>query len=105
MNVVGPILHFGKTRQNAPALVEGERTITYGELAALVRRTAIRFLAVGLRQSDRIGVCLKDTSDHIIAILAAGHMGAVAVPLDWRARPNENARFINALGLTSVLAE
>jgi acyl-coenzyme A synthetase/AMP-(fatty) acid ligase len=105
MNVVGPILHFGKTRQNAPALVEGERTITYGELAALVRRTAIRFLAVGLRQGDRIGVCLKDTSDHIIAILAAGHMGAVAVPLDWRARPNENARFINALGLTSVLAE
>jgi long-chain acyl-CoA synthetase len=105
MNVIRPVLHFGTTRQNAPALVEGDRTITYGELAGLVRRTASHLGAHGLRRGDRIGLCLKDTSDHVVALLAVAHMGGVAVPLDWRARPSENARFAAGLGLTCVLAE
>ena len=105
MNIVGPILHFGKTRQDAPALIEGGRTVTYGALAGLVRRTASHLAAQGLRRGDRVGLCLKDTADHVIALLAVAQMGGVAVPLDWRARPSENSRFINGLGLTCVLSE
>jgi acyl-coenzyme A synthetase/AMP-(fatty) acid ligase len=105
MNVIGGVLHFGKTRQDAPALIEGDRTITYGELAELVRRTACHLAALGLRRGDRIGLCLKDTSDHVVALLAVAWMGGAAVPLDWRARPAENARFVAGLGLSSVLAE
>jgi acyl-coenzyme A synthetase/AMP-(fatty) acid ligase len=105
MNVAGRILHFGKTRSFAAALVEGERTITYGELAAMVRRTAVHLAALGLQRGERVGLCLKDSSTHLIALLAVALRGAVAVPLDWRARPTENARFIDALGLARVLAE
>src|SRR5579863_2785732 len=105
MNVVDPILHFGKTRSSAPALVEGERTITYGELAGLVRRTASHLLAMGLRRGDKIGLCLKDTADQMIALLGATHMGGVVVPLDWRARAHENARSIDGLRLNFVLSE
>jgi acyl-coenzyme A synthetase/AMP-(fatty) acid ligase len=105
MNVVAPILHFGKTRQGAQALVEGGRTITYSELAGLVRRTACHLSARGLGPGDRIGLCLKDRPEHVVALLAVAHMGGVAVPLDWRARPVENARFIKGLGLACVLAE
>jgi acyl-coenzyme A synthetase/AMP-(fatty) acid ligase len=105
MNVVGPILHFGRTRHSAPALVEGPRIITYGELAGLVRCTSCHLATGGLRPGDRIGLCLKDTSDHVVALLAIAHMRGVAVPLDCRARPTENARFIDALGITCVLAD
>jgi acyl-coenzyme A synthetase/AMP-(fatty) acid ligase len=105
MNVVGPILHFGKTRPNAPALIEGERTISYHELAMLVARTAGHLAALGLQRGDRVGLCLKDTAAHVVALLAAARLGAVAVPLDWRARPAENARFVHGLGLKRVLAE
>jgi acyl-coenzyme A synthetase/AMP-(fatty) acid ligase len=105
MNVVDPILHFGVNRRNAPALVDGERTITYGDLAELIRRTAGHLAAMGFRPGDRIGLCLKDTSDHVIAVLGVAHMGGVAVPLDWRARANENGRLIGGLGLKCVVAE
>jgi acyl-CoA synthetase (AMP-forming)/AMP-acid ligase II len=105
MNVIGPVFHFGRTRQDAPALVEGERTITYGDLTGLVRRTACHLVVRGFGRGDRIGLCLKDTADHVVALLAVAYMGAVAVPLDWRARPAENARYIDALGLTCVLVE
>lgn len=105
MNIVGPILHFAQTRENAPALVEGTRTITYGELAKLVRRTAGHLAAQGLRRGDRIGLCLKDSPEHVIALLAVAFIGGVAVPLDWRARPAENLRFIGELGIMCVVAE
>lgn len=105
VNVVGSILHFGRTRKNEPALVEGTRAITYGELVELVRRTACHLASRGLRRGDRIGLCLKDCSDHVVALLAVAHMGGVAVPLDWRARPAENLRFIEGLGIACVLVE
>ena len=105
MNIIGPILHFGRIRKSAPALTDGIGTITYGELAGLVLRTAGHLIDLGVRRGDRIGLCLKDTCDHVILLLAVAHMGGVAVPLDWRARPAENVRFIDGLGLQYILAE
>jgi acyl-coenzyme A synthetase/AMP-(fatty) acid ligase len=105
MNVVARILHFATTRADEAALVEGDRSVTFGELAGLVCRTACHMAALGLSRGGRIGLCLKDTSNHVIALLAAARLGAVPVPLDCRARPAENARFIDALGLNYVLAE
>jgi acyl-coenzyme A synthetase/AMP-(fatty) acid ligase len=105
MNAIAPIFHFARTRYAAPALVKGDRTVTYGEFGELVRRTSCHLASTGLRPGDRIGLCLKDSIDHLVAFFAVAHMGAVAVPLDWRAPPAENAPFIEKLGLVCVLAE
>jgi acyl-coenzyme A synthetase/AMP-(fatty) acid ligase len=105
MNVVGQILNHARTMPDAPALIEGDRIRTYRELAILVARTSAQFGALGLRRGDRAGLCLKDTSAHLVALLAVARIGAAAVPLDWRARPAENERFVEGLGLKHVLAE
>lgn len=105
MSVVGPILRFGTTRGEAHALVTGERAVTYGEFAGLVLRTAAHLAAHGMKRADRIGLCLRDGPDHLLALLAVAQLGATAVPLDWRAPPAENARLIAGLGLACVLVE
>lgn len=105
MNIVGVILNHARTRPDAPALVEGGRTVDFRQLAALVERTAAHLGALGLVRGDRVGLCLKDTAAHLVALLAVARIGAVAVPLDWRARAAENARFVEGLGLPRVLAE
>jgi acyl-coenzyme A synthetase/AMP-(fatty) acid ligase len=105
VNVAARVLHFARTQPEAPAFIEGERTLTYGDLDVLVARMASGFAQLGLRPGDRVGICLKDTPDHIVALLAVTWMGAVAVPLDWRARPTENAHFAGALGLACLLVE
>jgi acyl-coenzyme A synthetase/AMP-(fatty) acid ligase len=104
MNAIAPILHFGRTGRNCPALVEGDATVSYGELAERIRRAASHLRNLGFGRGDQIGLCLKDNVDHIVALLAAVHIGAVAVPLDWRARATENAHFLDALPLAAVLA-
>lgn len=105
MNLVGPLLSHATTTPDAPALIEGDRTIGYRDLATLVARTAAHLLALGHRPGERIGLCLRDTPAHVVAFLAVAQIGAVAVPLDWRARSVENAHLLQALGLARVLAE
>jgi long-chain acyl-CoA synthetase len=105
MNVISPLFHHARTRPDAAALVEGERTIAYRELALLVARTAAHLGTLGVMPGDRIGLCLGDSADHIIALLAVARIGAIAVPLDWRASVSENARFVDGLALERVLAE
>jgi len=105
MNVVSRVMHFGRTRAAAAALVDGGRIISYGTLADLTARTAQYLASLGVRRGQWIGLCLKDTADHLIALLGSALMGAVPVPLDWRARARENARLVKALDLPWLLSE
>src|SRR5580658_5348833 len=103
MGIVQPILYFGRTQPNAAALVEDERVITYRELAGLILRTATHLTRRGLKIGDRVGLSLRDGSDHLIALLAVAAAGATAAPLDWRAPPMESAQLIAGLDLTCIL--
>jgi acyl-coenzyme A synthetase/AMP-(fatty) acid ligase len=105
MNALAPILRYARTRPHTIALKDGGREITYRELAALTARTAAHLSAIGVVPRDRVGLRLRDTADHIIALLAVARIGAVAVPLDWRARPAENARLVAAADIEHLLVE
>ena len=86
-------------RPDASALIDGERTITYGALADFIIRTAGHLAALGVKRGDQVGLCLKDDWQHVVSLLAVIHLGAVAVQMDWRARPAEKARIANAFAL------
>jgi acyl-coenzyme A synthetase/AMP-(fatty) acid ligase len=105
MNLAAIIQRYGTTRPQAEALIDGERIIAYRELAELVAQTAAHLADLGATARDRIGLRLKDTADHLVALLAIARLGATAVPLDWRARPAENERLITAAGIKLVLVE
>ena len=105
MSAVESILRFGRIRGEAEALVDGGRTVTYRELALSVRAMARALEDAGVKPAQRVGVLMKDTADHIVVLLAVGHLGGVAVSLDWRARAAENARFMETLPLDRVVIE
>jgi long-chain acyl-CoA synthetase len=91
----------------AAALIEGERTITYAKLAESVLRAAGHLTKLGVVRGDQIGLCLKDDSQLVIALLAVAYLGATAVQIDSRSRPTEKARILDAfpLRLAIVTAE
>jgi len=105
MTISESVLHFAITRPEAPAIVEGDRTLSYRELGALIVRTAAHLSSLGLARGDRIGICLRDTSDHLAVLLAVTHIGSIATPLDWRARHSENVRLVSPLGLAGLVTE
>src|SRR5262249_49773190 len=92
MNLVGSILKHAKTSPDAPAIIEHDRALNYGELGELIVRTSAHLATFGVRRGDQVGLCLRETTDNIVAFLAAAKLGAVTVPLDWRASEREHAR-------------
>jgi acyl-coenzyme A synthetase/AMP-(fatty) acid ligase len=87
------------------ALVEGGRRLTYRQLDRRIRQCAAQLRSLGIEAGDTVAICLKDTPDHVIVFLAAARLGAVSVPIDWRAPPAERARVTQGFGAKLALTE
>ena len=103
LNVADAIFHNARRRPLHPAIVDGERAMTYAELAALVAKTAGHLEGIGARPGDIIGVALGDDADHIVALLAIAWLGAVILPMDVRWTAEEKRRLANHFGARFVL--
>ncbi len=64
------------------AVVSGEQQWTYQELERLCDSIARALKADGIRDSDRVGLCIDRSVEAIAAMLAVFKLGAVFVPLD-----------------------
>ncbi|HSF43444.1 MAG TPA: amino acid adenylation domain-containing protein, partial [Thermoanaerobaculia bacterium] len=87
----------------APAVVEPDGVVRYGELASWAGRIAERLAESGVRAEDRVGVCLERSAAALAAMLGALEAGAAYVPLDpeW---PQERLAAVAAdAGLAAVL--
>lgn len=62
------------------AVVSVNRSLSYAELAAEVRRVAGGLRELGVRSEQRVLMCMADDVELFVAILAAMYLGAVAVP-------------------------
>lgn len=68
---------------DAPAIDDGDLTLTYGELIAVIRRGADRLAELGVRRGSRVGIRMPSGSrDLYVAILSTIYAGAAYVPVD-----------------------
>ena len=105
MNLAGTLTLHARTRASHPAIVAGERVITYGELDPQVGRMAGHLNALGFRGGDLLGVCLGDHADHVIVLLAAARLGVPVLPMDWHWTPAERQRIVDVFRPKAVVIE
>jgi acyl-CoA synthetase (AMP-forming)/AMP-acid ligase II len=105
MNFCDTIFKTAGERPDHPALIEDELTISYRELAELASRWSAALQAEGLQPGDRVGICLRDSTDFAIAMLATAHAQMTFVPIDWRAPPPEVTRLAEDFSTAVVLRE
>jgi acyl-CoA synthetase (AMP-forming)/AMP-acid ligase II len=84
MNLADALAHHVRARPDQPAILAGDRAVLYRDLDGLVRRWAARLRANGVAQGDILGIALRDTPGHLLALYATARLGAVALPMDWR---------------------
>ncbi|MCC7425741.1 MAG: AMP-binding protein [Alphaproteobacteria bacterium] len=84
MNLAEGLAHQARTKPDKPAIQFGPRTLRYRELGVLVAGYAGHLVARGVRPGDVVGIALRDTPEHLVALYACARMGAVALPMDWR---------------------
>ena len=85
------------------ALIEGNRTTTYGELRDLVAATRGGLWARGLRRGDRVAVLATNTTSSVVSILGVTSAGMAVVLLDPNAAPAELAEQVDGVGAQLLL--
>ena len=79
----------GAKYADAEAVVDGDRRVSFGELAGLVRRGAAFCMSRGVEPGDRVAVWAPNSLDWIVAALGAVSAGAALVPLNTRFKGDE----------------
>ncbi|MEP6493555.1 MAG: AMP-binding protein [bacterium] len=78
-------LYLGVERDPTAIAIAGPGTpLKYGELVAAVEAVATGFQAIDPAPGSRVGICARNTREHLIALLATYAAGKVWVPLNPR---------------------
>ncbi|MEU6487194.1 amino acid adenylation domain-containing protein [Streptomyces sp. NPDC046887] len=86
-----------------PALLVGERTLSYGELDALVASLAERLRTAGVRAGQPVAAVLPRGADAVVTLLACLRTGAVYCPLSPSDPPARLAALLDRLAPALVL--
>jgi amino acid adenylation domain-containing protein len=90
---------------DAPALVFGAETLTYGELDAYANRMAHHFRALGVGPDTLVGLCTERTPRMVAALLGILKAGGAYVPLDPAYPPERLAYMLEDSGAPVLVSE
>jgi acyl-CoA synthetase (AMP-forming)/AMP-acid ligase II len=83
----------------------GARAVTYGELRSAVAQTAGLLTELGIGHGDRVGLFATNSCAALEVIFATSAVGAVIVPMNFRAGPEEAAHLQADSGVRVLFAE
>lgn len=88
-----------------PALVHGERVVTWGTLDAVTDRIAAGLRARGLKPGDIAGQMLRNTPDYLLAWFGCVKAGVVPVNVNYHYKSRELADIVARFGLKALFTE
>ncbi len=96
------LLERARTTPNAVALIQGERTITYGQLAGWSAAIADDLRRQGVREGSRVAARLQRTPESVAFVHAVVGMGAVLVPIHLRLTDSETRELLARVGVDAL---
>jgi len=95
----------GAIPHDRPALVHGERVVSWGELDALTDSIAAGLIARGLKPGDIAGQMLRNTPDYMLAYFGCVKAGVVPVNVNYHYKTRELADIFARFGLKALFTE
>ena len=104
-NLSDSLALHARARPDHLALVDGDRSLTYSQLHSRVVALAVTLLSNRLRPGDIVGLCLRDTLEHVLCMWACARAGLVMLPLDWRWTSAERESVVRHFKARCVIVE
>lgn len=105
MNLADVLADNAHRRPDHAAVIEGGRVLRYSEFFDAVCRWAAVLAGLRVAPGSIVGVNLKDTAEHLIALYAIARAGGVILPMDWRWTDHEKENVAGAFGAQLVISE
>jgi long-chain acyl-CoA synthetase len=104
VNIVEKIRQETRDLHHRTAIVEGPRTISYGDLLDAISALSNRLTELGIAVGQRIAFRCADGIDYVIGALALLETGAAVVPLADSLTEDEIVETIERIDVAGVLA-
>ncbi len=92
-------------RPDAPAVVDGDRRLTYAELDRRAAGVAGGLARLGVGKRDRVLIALKNRLEHVVAYWALQKLGGVPAPVNFRFAAGEMGYVLEDSGASLALFE
>ncbi len=96
--------HAGRTPDKVLTLFEGEAT-TYGEMARRVAALAGGLAGRGVGPGDVVAILSYNCPEFLEALFAANHLGAIAMPINWRLAAPEVRYILEHSGARALVCD
>src|SRR5881394_2069644 len=90
---VAVLEHHARRTPDMPLAIFGDETVTYGEMAERAAALAGGLHERGVNAADVVAILSYNCTEFLETIFAANHLGAIAMPINWRLAAPE-LRFI-----------
>ncbi|WP_416979953.1 FadD3 family acyl-CoA ligase [Streptomyces sp. T028] len=104
LNIPNVIRLAARRFGDAPALVEGERRLSFREVEELMLRAVRSAVALGVGPGDRVGLCGPNSAEWIVAALGIQGAGGIVVPLNTRFKAGEISYILRRSGARALFA-
>jgi acyl-CoA synthetase (AMP-forming)/AMP-acid ligase II len=105
LNWSGVLAHHASRTPDKPMLVFDKETVTYGEMAARASATAGGLRRSGVGAGDVVALLSYNCTEFIEAIFAANHLGAIAMPINWRLAAPEVRYILEHSGARALVCD
>jgi fatty-acyl-CoA synthase len=99
------LAHQVIARPDAVAVIDGDRRMTYGELAQMAGRAALWLAAQGIGPGDRVAVWLVNRLEWLALLFGLARLGASLVAVNTRYRAAELEHILKASGARLLVLE
>src|SRR5262245_10022208 len=89
----------------APAIIQGEHTLSFGEFKARVDALAGGLAGLGISAGDRIAILAQNDTAYLVLYGACARQGILAYPINWRLTGEEVARVLERASPKMMVAD
>ncbi|MEV0717518.1 AMP-binding protein [Asanoa sp. NPDC050611] len=103
LHMAGGIREFGRAVPDRVALVDGDRSVTFGALDRRSNQLASAMLARGVRPGERVAVLSNNRAEFFEIAAAMAKAGIPTVPLNTRNNAADNAYILGHAGVRGII--
>ncbi len=103
LTVAELIAKQARVRADRPAVTDGQRTLSFAQLDARVRRLAGALRAAEVGAGDRVAILSENRIEYLELEIAAARLGAIVACLNWRLADDELVHCIRLVTPTMVV--
>ncbi|MBW8824746.1 MAG: AMP-binding protein [Acidobacteria bacterium] len=100
-----PVATHAEQRPDEPAVIQGDRQLTWRQLDERANRIARALRRRGVGPGDRVAVSLKNSIEFFELLAGAGRLGATVVPVSYRFKRDEVEYMVEDSVAKVVIAE